>query len=152
MPPTMHKSISAIWVLEVVSLLPRRGELSGDEVYHNGDTGPQGDIYPKGAWTLYSLGYVIGEDKMMRAVRRWLYDTTEPVKLKAPIKPIQRSTDDFLAIVSDEAGRDMSWFFEVYLRNAALPELMSETDGRDLVLSWKTHDDLAFPMPGSRPC
>ncbi|GJL95667.1 MAG: peptidase M1 [Hyphococcus sp.] len=124
-----------------------RGELSGDEVYHNGDTGPQGDIYPKGAWTLYSLGYAIGEDKMMRAVRRLLYDTPEPVKLKAPIKPIQRSTDDFLAIVTDEAGRDMSWFFEVYLRNAPLPELMSETDGRDLVLNWKTHDDLAFPMP-----
>ena len=124
-----------------------RGELTGDEVYHNSDTGPRGDIYPKGAWILYSLEYLMGEKAASRAVKRLLYGTAEPNTLKAPITPRHRTTDDFLVIVSDEAGQDMSWFFEVYLRNAPLPELESSVDGRDVILRWRTINDLAFPMP-----
>ena len=120
--------------------------LSGDETYHEG-TGPQGDMYAKGAWVLYSLGYVIGEDKVDRALKRLIYDTPNPETLTPPIEARLRSTDDLLRLVSDEAGSDFGWFFDVYIRNAPLPELMTRKDGNDLVLKWKTANDLPFPMP-----
>ena len=52
-----------------------------------------------------------------------------------------------MRLVSDEAGSDFGWFFDVYIRNAPLPELMTRKDGNDLVLKWKTANDLPFPMP-----
>ncbi len=124
-----------------------RAELSGDQTYHNGETGPQGDMYPKGALILYSLEYAIGGDAMSRALKRMLYDTPHPERLQPPIEARLRSTDDLLAIVNDETGKDFSWFFEVYIRSAPLPELVAEKDGKDLVLTWKTVNDLPFPMP-----
>ncbi len=121
-------------------------QLSGDQTFDE-KTGPEGDMYAKGAWVLYSLGFVMGEDKVERALRRLIYDTAEPHALTAPITPRQRTTDDFLAIINDEAGADMSWFFDVYVRSAPLPELNAEIDGDDLVLSWNTFSDADFPMP-----
>jgi len=120
--------------------------LSTDQVYA-GELGPKGDMYAKGAWVLYSLGYIIGEDTVDRAIKRLLYDTAEPEKLTPPIKPRYRSTEDLLKIVNAETGEDFGWFFDVYLRNAPLPVLDVKKDGADLVLTWQTVKDLPFPMP-----
>jgi len=120
------------------------GELYfGDE----GGKGPAGDIYNKGSAVLRSLGYVIGEEAFWRSIRRLVFGTTEVSQLKAPIQSRYRSTDDFVNIVSDEAGSDLAWFFEVYVRRGPLPEIgLSEVDG-DLHMQWQVVDDLDFPMP-----
>ena len=126
-----------------------RDYMSLGELYlsENGGTGPAGDIYGKGSAVLRSLQYVVGEEVFWRAVRRLLYATAEPAKLKPPIQARYRSTDDFLRIINDESGEDLSWFFEVYLRRGPLPEVsVSEVEG-DLILNWQAPDDLAFPMP-----
>ncbi len=44
-------------------------------------------------------------------------------------------------------GKDYGWFFDVYLRKAALPELVQTREGGTLTLSWKAPDGLPFPMP-----
>jgi aminopeptidase N len=90
---------------------------------------------------------MIGEEAFWRSVRRLVYDTTEPHLLQPPIKPLLRTTDDFLRFASEESGEDLSWFFEVYARTGPLPELIvSEVDG-GVSLEWKVEADLPFPMP-----
>ncbi|MDT0497279.1 hypothetical protein RM530_07855 [Algiphilus sp. W345] len=44
-------------------------------------------------------------------------------------------------------GADYRWFFDVYIREADLPELLTERDGDDLLLRWKVPSDKPFPMP-----
>ena len=126
-----------------------REEFSADELYFDDPDGkgPAGDIYSKGTWLLHSLRYLIGEEAFWRSVRRLVYDTPYPEKLPAPIPARLRSTDDFVALASDEAGEDLSWFFEVYARRGPLPVLaISESEG-GLVLEWQNIDELTFPMP-----
>jgi len=125
--------------------LAPRDELSDDQM--NGDEGPGGDIYSRGAWTLHSLRYVMGDEGFWESVRILLYDTAHPETLEPPIMARHRTTDDYRAIASDVAGRDLSWFFEVYFRTAAVPELVHRQDGADLLLEWKTEGDLPFDMP-----
>lgn len=126
-----------------------REEFSEDQLYFDDPEGegPGGDIYSKGTWVLHSLRYLIGEEAFWRSIRRLVYDTPNPETLKAPIETRLRSTDDFLRIASDEAGEDLSWFFEVYTRRGPLPVLIETENGSDLQLEWQTVDDLPFPMP-----
>ncbi|MGI9221437.1 MAG: M1 family metallopeptidase [Woeseiaceae bacterium] len=126
-----------------------RDYLTLAELYFDGEggIGPAGDIYGKGSAALRSLEYVIGEDALWRAIRRLLYDTAEPWNLQPPIQPVLRSTDDFVRIVSEEAGSDLAWFFEVYLRRGPLPEVVLSESGDDLIVDWISPDDLDFPMP-----
>jgi aminopeptidase N len=126
-----------------------REEYSADQLYFDDPegSGPAGDIYSKGTWLLHSLRNLIGEEAFWRAVRRLVYDTTEPHLLQPPIKPLLRTTDDFLRFASEESDKDLSWFFEVYARTGPLPELLlTESDG-GVLLEWSVDNDLAFPMP-----
>ena len=45
------------------------------------------------------------------------------------------------------AGKDLTWFFDVYLREAALPELLATRESGRLTLRWKTPKDKPFPLP-----
>jgi aminopeptidase N len=106
-----------------------------------------GDIYSKGSWTLHTLRGLIGDDAFWRAVRRLLYDTAEPWSLTPPFPPRYRSTEDFARFAAEESGRDLGWFFDVYVRSAQPPELTSERTEAGLWLQWTTEDDRPFPMP-----
>jgi aminopeptidase N len=57
------------------------------------------------------------------------------------------TTDDFVNLVNRETGKDLSWFFEVYIRQAKLPVLKSTTVGNTLNLEWDAPAGLPFPMP-----
>jgi aminopeptidase N len=121
-----------------------REPLSSAEVYF-GATG--GDIYNKGAWVLHTLRWLVGDEDFFRAVRRMAY----------PDPALERTTDgsacrfsdtaEILAIAERETGRELDWFFEVYLRQPALPRLVSELEGDELRLAWLLPGGLEFPMP-----
>jgi aminopeptidase N len=55
-------------------------------------------------------------------------------------------TDDVVAAASAAAGEDLGWFFDVYVRQAALPRLEERREGGVLRLSWITPDDLPFRL------
>ncbi|MDA8962431.1 M1 family metallopeptidase [Congregibacter sp.] len=105
------------------------------------------DIYTKGSWMLHSLRRYIGEDAFWAGTRRVIYDTAEPWSLSYPIQSRYRSTEDFIAIMSDEAGEDVAWIVETYLREAGMPELISSRDDTKLSLEWSVPGDRDFPMP-----
>lgn len=120
-------------------------ERSEQEVYADHATGPTGDVYGKGSLVLHSLRELIGDAAFYESVRRLLYGRPDP-------KPGNFSghfatTEDFIDIVDRVTGKDLGWFFQVYLYRAALPQLVAERDGNILRLLWRTPDDLPFPMP-----
>ena len=106
-----------------------------------------GDIYDKGALILHSLRYLIGDEAFLRSIRRMAYPTPESEKWTDGRALRLVTTDDFLTIASREAGRDLSWFFEVYLRQAKLPVLKTSASDGVLNLQWEAPGDLPFPMP-----
>ncbi len=121
--------------------------VANPEVEDAGEAFDNRDIYTKGSWMLHSLRRHIGEDAFWAGTRRVIYDTAEPWSLSYPIQSRYRSTEDFIAIMSDEAGEDISWIVETYLREAGMPELVTTRNDDTLSLSWKVPGDRDFPMP-----
>lgn len=106
-----------------------------------------GDMYDKGALFLHTLRYLIGEEAFLKSIRRMAYPTPESEKWTDGRAMRLVTTDDYLSIASKEAKQDLTWFFEVYLRQAALPQLKKEAANGVLSLEWVTPDNLPFPMP-----
>lgn len=57
------------------------------------------------------------------------------------------STKEYIQIVKDVTGIDYQWFFDVYLYQAALPELVETRQGDTLTLEWKAPSGKPFPLP-----
>lgn len=125
-----------------VPLAPRQAIDSG--AYLGGD-GWGGDIYFKGSWILHTLRELIGDEAFFGSLTRLVYATPDP--RAGAIAPLLRDTDEFLAILEEESGRELDWFSEAYLRQPALPRLQAVRDGRYLDLAWVLPDGLDFPMP-----
>jgi aminopeptidase N len=115
-----------------------------DEVYDN-ETGPGLDIYYKAALILHTLRSVMGDEPFFTAIRREVYGRPDPKP--GNFQPRYASTDDYVAIVDQVTGRKLDWFFDVYLRDAALPRLDEQRDGDTLKLRWVTEHGKPFPMP-----
>jgi aminopeptidase N len=94
---------------------------------------------------LHTLRSLIGDDAFWRATRRLVYGSVDP--RPGNFQPRFGSTDEFVAIASQESHRDLRWFFNVYLHQAHLPRLVSWRRGTTLSLQWKTPRGLPFPMP-----
>jgi aminopeptidase N len=110
-------------------------------------TRSDGDIYGKGAYILHSLRYLIGDDAFFRSLRRFAYPTKAHERATDGSQTRLVNTDDFLAIVEAESGRDLDWFFELYLRQPKLPKLVTRTSGNTVELRWETPNNMLFPMP-----
>ena len=110
-------------------------------------TKSDGDIYGKGALILNSLRFYLGDAAFFRSLRRMAYPTPEMEKITNGKQTRLVTTDDFLKIAEQQSGKKLDWFFEVYLRQPALPKLVTETKQNELVLHWETANNLPFPMP-----
>nr|WP_246347686.1 M1 family metallopeptidase [Brevundimonas variabilis] len=118
------------------------GEQDAGTVYE-GATGPGLDLYYKGALVAHSLRMLIGDEAFQRAVTRLVYGRPDP--RPGNFSPRYATTRDFIAIVSEEAKRDMRWFFDAYVYQAALPVLTTARTGDRMTLAWS--GAAAFPMP-----
>lgn len=116
------------------------GEITSEQAFNS-------DIYGKGGWTLHTLRWLVGDELFWQATRELLYGTADTHNLPYPIAPKYRNTQDFIDIVNKLTGEDYTWLFNVYLKQAALPELQQTRTDDKLVLKWHTPDNLAFPMP-----
>ncbi|WP_242416406.1 M1 family metallopeptidase [Sphingomonas panni] len=111
----------------------------------NGDTGPGTDVYFKGAWMLHSLRHLIGDRAFFAATRRVVYGRPDP--RPGNFTPRFATTRDFETAVAQESGQDFGWFFDVYLRQAALPDLIERRSDTGLTLRWQVPGDGPFPLP-----
>ncbi len=106
-----------------------------------------GDVYSKGAWILHSLRYLIGDDSMAEFLKRMAYPDTDSRAGDAGCACRFVTTDDVSFMAEKIAGRDLDWFFEVYLRQEALPRLVAERAETELRLRWGVPKNLPFHMP-----
>ncbi len=72
------------------------------------------DPYVKGAWTLHGLRYLIDNDSLFYDILKSYYSTR-----KYSIVTVA----DFTNFVNQKTGKDYSWFFNQYLREASCPVL-----------------------------
>ena len=131
------------------SIRPMIGNRSAVAPYESVTVDEMGDrdVYFKGGWILHTLRYLIGDEAMNVSLRRMAYPTPEMEAFTDGRQCRFASTDDFIRIVEEVSGRDLSWFFDLYVRQPELPELVVERDGPRLRLEWKTPNDMPFPMP-----
>ncbi|HEX4693977.1 M1 family metallopeptidase [Sphingomonas sp.] len=131
----------------IINAVPivRGREITEEEVYEPTKGGPGQDIYYKGAWMLHTLRWLIGEKDFWDVTRLEVYGRTDPKP--GNFTPRYGSTREYEDFVRKVTGKDYDWFFDVYLRRAALPELVEARTGGKLTLFWLTPDKLPFPMP-----
>ena len=118
--------------------------LREDEVY-NGERGPGNDIYYKAANVLHTLRALIGDEAFFKITRIAVYGRDDPKP--GNFTPRYLGTRDYIKIVNQVTGKDYGWFFDVYLYEAAPPELIETREGDDLMLTWKAPNGKPFPMP-----
>lgn len=133
--------------LRIVNKAPTapRAIMTGEQVYNTDKGGPGPDIYDKGALTLATLRGLIGDKAFFRTLTELVYGRPDPKP--GNFQPHWATTDDYVAIVNRVSGRDLTWFFNAYLRTAALPDLIQTRESGKLRLNWKTGDGGPFPMP-----
>ena len=121
-------------------LAPRR-ELSTQEIDLDGN-----DIAYKGSLVLHTLRYVLGDESFLEALRRFAYPTPAARRRVDGGQVRFVDTEDFVRLVNQVAGEDLGWFFEVYVRRAALPCLVYAVVDGKLELEWEVPDGLPFPL------
>jgi len=119
--------------------------ITEEEVYEASKGGPGNDIYYKGSWMLHTLRGLIGDAAFFDVTRRLVYGRADPKP--GNFVPRFGSTVEYERLVQQVTGKDYDWFFDVYLRKAALPELVETRDGGRLTLAWKAPGGGPFPMP-----
>ncbi|MCP9477119.1 M1 family metallopeptidase [Marisediminitalea aggregata] len=115
-----------------------------EQVYERG-VGPALDIYYKGSWIMHTLRNLIGDEVFFSAVRELVYGTDQPKP--GNFTTLYRNTQDFIEIVNRRTGKDLSWFFDVYLYQPKLPKLVETRTEDSVTFSWNTPQNLPFPMP-----
>ena len=116
-----------------------------EEVYELELGGPGQDIYNKGSWVLHTFRNLVGDDAFLKITRLAVYGRPDPKP--GNFAPRFGSTAEYEGFVRQVTGRDHRWFFDVYLRQAPLPELVETRQNGTLSLAWKAPGSLPFPMP-----
>ncbi len=108
--------------------------------------GRGGDIYYKGATVLHTLRYLLGDELFFESLRRFLYPNPD-LRMALDGSHIRFvTTDDYLETVNEMTGEDYSWFFEVYVRRADLPQLSKTRNDDGLLLEWRVPEEIDWPM------
>ncbi len=97
------------------------------------------DIYTKAALILRTLAMVVGEPTLDRILYRWV---NEP----ATQRPGGGTSAAFIALTHAESGFELGWFFDTYLRRAALPRLRTRALNDGVELHWDSAD-FVLPVP-----
>jgi aminopeptidase N len=139
-------------ILNRRAVAPREPRTSGEMYFLDLDVPPgqrqsDSDIYFKGAWILHTLRWLLGDEDFALFLHRAAYPDPALEATTDGSACRFATTDDLLAIAEDVSGRDLDWFFELYLRQPELPGLEVETADGALRLRWRTPTDLPFPMP-----
>jgi aminopeptidase N len=105
------------------------------------------DVYTKGAWILHTLRYLMGDEDFFTLLRRMAYPDPGMEAVTDGRQCRLSSTEEFIALANRISGKNLDWFFELYLRQPTLPRLVSEVDDGTLQLRWEVPGGLHFPMP-----
>jgi aminopeptidase N len=129
------------------AVAPREPKSTAEMYYGDRPGSPGNDVYMKGAWILHTLRWVLEDEVFFQVLRRFAYPDPESEKALDGRACRFATTDELLELAERISGRELDWFFEVYLRQAELPTLEVKAAGGSLKLSWKAPGERPFPMP-----
>ena len=121
------------------SVAPRE-TMTADEIF-------RAPVYPKGAWILHCLRGYVGDDLFFESLRRMIYPTEAAAQATDGSQCRFVTTDDFKNICEEVTGKDLDWFFEIYLRQPMLPTLHADKVDAELTLRWELPVGDEFPIP-----
>ncbi len=105
------------------------------------------DVYFKGSWILHTLRYLIGKKDIEKVLHRFAYPDSDLESTLEGQAIRFAGTQDFIDTVHQVTGRNLDWFFDVYLYNAPLPRLIERLQGAQWILEWEVPEGCSFPMP-----
>jgi hypothetical protein len=106
-----------------------------------------GDIYKKGAAVLHSLRYVMGDEKFYEFMQQLLYPNPADKLETSGSQCGFISTEDLQQVAENIYGKDLDWFFDVYVYGKELPVLQANKRDKTLHLAWNVKDGIDFVMP-----
>ncbi|MBI0474464.1 M1 family peptidase [Sphingomonas sp. MA1305] len=119
--------------------------LTEEQVYEPDHGGAGQDIYVKGSWMLHTLRGLIGDNAFWKVTTLAVYGRADPKP--GNFRPRYGSSEEYERFVRQVTGKDYGWFFDVYLRQAKLPELLETRNGDRVTLAWNVPGGGPFPMP-----
>ena len=125
-----------------------RDERNTQQMYFakEGADAPGIDIYMKGSWVCHTLRWYLGDEAFFRVLRRWAYPDPALERVTDGSHVRFATTDELLELAEKHSDQELDWFFEVYLRRAALPKLTQRVEEGVLHLSWEAPDALPFHL------
>lgn len=130
------------------TVAPRTSQTTQDMYFSDTVRGvTDNDVYYKGAWILHTLRYLMGDEPFFQALRRFAYPAPAWEARTGGGQTRFVSSEEFIRLAEELADQPLDWFFDLYLRQPALPLLRTERDGDTLRLRWDTPEALPFPMP-----
>lgn len=118
--------------------IANRTSLTAAQAYH-------GDIYFKGAWVLHTLRKFVGDEPFFQILQNFLYPRPELKYSNDGSACRLVSTEEWIQTAEATSG-PLRWFFEQYLYQNDLPQLLVYLKDQTLHLQWKT-DVQEFPLP-----
>lgn len=99
-----------------------------------------GEVYSKASCVLHSLRWLLGEADFRSALYRFLNDDAFAYQVV--------DTDGFRGLVAEITGENHDWFFDTYLYDTKIPQLIEQRseDGTQLSLRWDI-EDFELPVP-----
>lgn len=127
------------------SIAPRDARTT-QEMYFasNRPDAPDIDVYMKASWVLHTMRWLVGDEAMFTTLRRWAYPDPAMERTLDGSACRFSDTPEMLAIAEKHCGQDLDWFFNLYLHQPHLPELLVRAADGQLHLEWKS--------PGGLPC
>ncbi|MDG2150326.1 MAG: M1 family metallopeptidase [Planctomycetota bacterium] len=117
------------------------------QIYFALDGSHDNDIYYKGSWIMHTLRWLLGDEVFFVTLRRMAYPDPSDERVTDGRQVRFSDTEEIRAITEAQAGEDLGWFFEVYLRQPDLPVLEARVENDTLFLEWTVPEGLEFPMP-----
>ena len=108
------------------------------EIYFAGEGKSSNDIYYKGSAVLHTLRWLVGDEVFFASLREMCYPTEARRAATDGSQVRFVDTEEYVAIVERLSGRELDWFFEVYVRQPQLPELQLKRSMDRLELRWES--------------
>jgi aminopeptidase N len=141
-PKAYAVEIAKYRMLHRTPLAPRESKDS-HEIYF-GASG--NDIYYKGSAVLHTLRWQMGDGPFATALRKFCYPTEAAQQATDGSQCRFVDTDDFIRLCSDLANEDLTWFFDVYVRQPSLPRLQWKKSDGKLELQWLVPSGAKFEL------
>jgi aminopeptidase N len=102
---------------DIATILEAQRKLPDQPVIHRNIADMRGVlnrlVYQKGGWVLHMLRGVVGTEQFWAGIRDYY----------RRYRDANASTDDFRLIMERASGRELSWFFDQWLRRPGMPKL-----------------------------